>query len=70
MGENPDFRPHGDEIPGIVAPVVNRIAGMDEAERRDRLGELAPDKLAELEAEDEEDDHVLLTSRTPRTARS
>jgi len=46
MGENPDFRPHGDEIPGIVAPVVNRIAGMDEAERRDRLGELAPDKLA------------------------
>ena len=59
MGENPDFRPHGDEIPGIVAPVVNRIAGMDEAERRDRLGELAPDKLAELEAEDEEDDHVL-----------
>jgi len=32
---------------------------MDEAERRDRLGELAPDKLAELEAEDEEDDHVL-----------
>ena len=59
MGENPDFRPHGDEIPGVVAPVVNRVAGMDEAERRDRLAELAPDRLAELEADDEEDDRVL-----------
>ncbi|WP_435074187.1 glutamate--tRNA ligase [Halorubrum sp. HHNYT27] len=59
MGENPEFRPHGDEIPGVVAPVVNRVAGMDEAERRERLGELAPDKLAELDAEDESDDHVL-----------
>ncbi|GAB7009485.1 glutamate--tRNA ligase [Halorubrum trueperi] len=59
MGENPDFRPHGDEIPGIVAPVVNRIADMDDGERRERLAELAPDLLAELEAEDETDDHVL-----------
>ena len=59
MGENPDFRPHGDEIPGVVAPVVNRVAGMDEAARRERLGELAPDLLAELDAEDEEDEHVL-----------
>lgn len=59
MGENPDFRPHGDEIPGVVAPVVNRVAGMDEAERRDRLGELAPDLLAELDAEDEADERVL-----------
>ncbi|AZQ15448.1 glutamate--tRNA ligase [Halorubrum sp. PV6] len=59
MGENPDFRPHGDEIPGVVAPVVNRVADMDEAERRDRLGELAPDRLAALEADDETDDHVL-----------
>ena len=59
MGENPDFRPHGDEIPGVVAPVVNRVAGMDEAERRERLGELAPDKLAELDADEEEDERVL-----------
>ncbi|MFD1569511.1 glutamate--tRNA ligase [Halorubrum laminariae] len=59
MGENPEFRPHGDEIPGVVAPVVNRVAGMNEAERRDRLAELAPDRLAELEADDEEDEHVL-----------
>ncbi len=59
MGEHPDFRPHGDEIPGVVAPVVNEIANMDEAERRERLGELDPDALAELEAEDEGDDHDL-----------
>ncbi|MFC7323388.1 glutamate--tRNA ligase [Halorubrum rutilum] len=59
MGEHPEFRPHGDEIPGIVAPVVNRVADMDEAERRERLGELAPDRLAELEADDEDDDRVL-----------
>jgi len=59
MGENPEFRPHGDEIPGIVAPVVNRVAAMNETERRDRLGELAPDRLEALEAEDEGDEHVL-----------
>jgi len=59
MGENPEFRPHGDAIPGVVAPVVSRVADMDEAERRERLAELAPDRLAELEADDEADEYVL-----------
>ncbi|MFC6614103.1 glutamate--tRNA ligase [Halopenitus salinus] len=59
MGSNPDFRPHGDEIPGVVAPIVDRVAAMDAAERRDRLSELAPERLDELEAEDETDDHAL-----------
>ncbi|PSQ56032.1 glutamate--tRNA ligase [Halobacteriales archaeon SW_8_68_21] len=59
MGENPEFRPHGDEIPGVLAPVVNEVAELDDAERRERLGELAPDRLAELEAEAEDDDRVL-----------
>ena len=59
MGENPDFRPHGDEIPGIIAPVVSEVAAMDESERRDRLAELAPDMVAELETEDTADEHVL-----------
>ncbi|MDB2243943.1 glutamate--tRNA ligase [Halorubrum ezzemoulense] len=59
MGENPEFRPHGDEIPGVLAPVVEEVGEMDEAARRERLGELAPDKLAELEADDEDDDRVL-----------
>ncbi|GAA0714395.1 glutamyl-tRNA synthetase [Halorubrum trapanicum] len=59
MGENPEFRPHGDEIPGVLAPIVNEVGEMDEAERRERLGELAPERLAELEADDEDDDRVL-----------
>jgi glutamyl-tRNA synthetase len=59
MGENPEFREHGDEIPGIVAPVCERVNGLSEAEQRERLAELDPDAVAELEAEDEEDDQVL-----------
>ena len=59
MGENPNFREYGDEIPGIVAPVIERINGMDHDERRERLAEIAPEKLEELDAEEEEDDQVL-----------
>ncbi|GCF12868.1 glutamate--tRNA ligase [Haloarcula mannanilytica] len=59
MGENPAFREHGDEIPGIIAPVVERVNGMDAEERRERLAELAPEKLEELESEDEGEDHPL-----------
>ena len=59
MGEHPEFRPHGDEIPGVLAPVVGDVAEMDAAERRERLGELAPDRLAELKADDAESEHSL-----------
>jgi glutamyl-tRNA synthetase len=59
MGENPDFREHGDEIPGIIAPVVERVNGMSSTERRDRIAELAPERLDEIEAEDEGEDHPL-----------
>jgi len=59
MGENPEFREYGDEIPGIIAPVVERVNGMDATERRERLAELAPEKLEELESEDEGEDHPL-----------
>jgi len=59
MGENPDFREHGEEIPDVVAPVVARVNEMDEAERRERLVELAPERLEELEADDECEDHPL-----------
>ncbi|MFC7027917.1 glutamate--tRNA ligase [Halomicroarcula sp. GCM10025324] len=59
MGQNPDFREYGDEIPGVIAPVVDRVNGMDADERRERLAELAPEKLEELEAEDEGEDHPL-----------
>ncbi|MBX0294475.1 glutamate--tRNA ligase [Haloarcula nitratireducens] len=59
MGENPEFREYGDEIPAIISPVVDRVNGMDAEGRRERLGELAPEKLEELEAEDEGDEHPL-----------
>ncbi|MFB6178983.1 MAG: glutamate--tRNA ligase, partial [Halorientalis sp.] len=59
MGENPEFREHGDQIAGVIAPVVNGIADMSTEERRDRLEALAPDLVEELEAEDEENDQVL-----------
>ena len=55
MGENPSFREHGDAIPGVIAPVVERIAGMAPDERRERLEAVAPDRIAELEADDEDD---------------
>ncbi|WP_089817272.1 glutamate--tRNA ligase [Halomicrobium zhouii] len=59
MGQNPEFREHGDQIPGIVAPVIERVNGMSAEERRDRLAELAPERLEELESEDEGEDHPL-----------
>ncbi|WP_247009250.1 glutamate--tRNA ligase [Halorientalis litorea] len=59
MGENPDFREYGDEIPGVVAPVIDDVNAMSEAEQRERLAELDPEALDELDAEDEGEDHPL-----------
>jgi glutamyl-tRNA synthetase len=59
MGENPAFRQHGDEIPGIIAPIVSEVNRLAPGEQRDRLADLAPDLLADLDAEDETDDHPL-----------
>ena len=59
MGEHPDFREHGGEVPGVVAPVVERVNAMDESGKRERLAELAPERLEELESEDEGEDHPL-----------
>jgi glutamyl-tRNA synthetase len=59
MGENPEFREHGDEIPGVVAPVIERVNARSAEEKRERLGDLAPERLTELDAEDEGDDHAL-----------
>ena len=59
MGENPAFREHGDRIPGVVAPVVERVNGLSPAEKRARLEELDPEAAAELDAEDEEEERVL-----------
>lgn len=59
MGDHPEFREYGDEIPGVLGPVVQRVNEMSHAERRDRLNELAPDRLAEIEAEDEAEEWTL-----------
>ncbi len=59
MGEHPEFRAHGDEIPGVVAPVVERVNGLPTEEKRERLGELAPERLEELDADDDADDRAL-----------
>jgi glutamyl-tRNA synthetase len=59
MGENPEFREHGDEIPGIISPVINRVNRLSAEEKRERLAELAPEQVEELEAEDEEDEQTL-----------
>ncbi|MFC4357106.1 glutamate--tRNA ligase [Halobium salinum] len=59
MGENPDFRPHGDEIPGVVGGVVADVNAMDGEERLERLLELDPELVAELEEEEQEDEHTL-----------
>ncbi|MFB6119677.1 MAG: glutamate--tRNA ligase [Halobacteriaceae archaeon] len=60
MAENPDFREHGDEVAGVVAPVVNEVNAMSPAEQRERLGEVAPDLLDELDAEDEAEEEPAL----------
>ncbi len=59
MGDNPAFREHGDQIPGVVGGVVGRVNDLEYDEKRERLEELAPEELAEIEAEDEEDEHDL-----------
>jgi len=59
MGEHPEFREYGDQIAGVIAPVVERVNGMEADEQRERLAELAPEKVEELDAEDEGDEHDL-----------
>ena len=59
LGENPAFREHGDEIPAVIAPVIDDVNALGTAEKRERLADLAPDRLAELDAADEADGHTL-----------
>ncbi len=59
MGANPEFREHGEAIPPIVTPVIDRVNSLSASEQRDRLGEIAPDRLAELDTEQAIDDQPL-----------
>ncbi|WP_226012671.1 glutamate--tRNA ligase [Halomicrobium salinisoli] len=53
MGENPELREHGDEVPDVISPVIQDVNEMGAEERRERLAELAPEELEEIESEDE-----------------
>jgi glutamyl-tRNA synthetase len=59
MGENPEFREHGNEVPGVAGKVVAQVNQLDTDERRERLADLDPELVEELDAEDEEDERVL-----------
>lgn len=53
MGDYPEFREYADAVPDIVSTVVDRVNELDSAGRRDRLADLAPAVLEELEQESE-----------------
>ncbi|WP_266076629.1 glutamate--tRNA ligase [Haladaptatus caseinilyticus] len=59
MGENPEFREHGNEVPGVAGKAVAQVNQLDTEGKRERLAELDADLVEELDAEDEEDDQVL-----------
>ncbi|MFB6111354.1 MAG: glutamate--tRNA ligase [Halobacteriaceae archaeon] len=61
MADHPQFRPHADAIPGVIAPVVESVNDLDPSERRDRLAAIAPERLEaiEREAEAESEDQGL-----------
>ena len=59
MGDNPAFREHGEEIPEVIAPVLRKVDALGTAEKRERLADLAPDRLEKLDAEADEDERTL-----------
>ncbi|PSQ45788.1 glutamate--tRNA ligase [Halobacteriales archaeon SW_7_68_16] len=59
MGENPDLRQHADDVSGVVAAVVSEVGDLSPDARRAELSEIAPDELADIEAENEADGHPL-----------
>jgi glutamyl-tRNA synthetase len=53
MADNPEFRDHGDAIPGVIAPIAARVNDLDREGQEKRLGALAPDRLSALETDDD-----------------
>ncbi|XGI83336.1 glutamate--tRNA ligase [Halorutilales archaeon Cl-col2-1] len=56
MGEHPDLRQKGDEIAGEIGKVVAGVNSLSDDERHERLEEIAPELIDELEEESEEDE--------------
>ncbi|MFB6218104.1 MAG: glutamate--tRNA ligase family protein, partial [Halobacteriaceae archaeon] len=59
MADHPEFREHGDEVAAVASEAVERVNELPEGERRDRLAELAPELLADLDAEEDSEEHPL-----------
>lgn len=59
FADHPEFREHGDEVAGVVAPIVEEINGLDPDEQRNRLASVAPDRLDAIETTEETDDSTL-----------
>ncbi len=53
MGDNPAFREHGNEIPGIIEPVLAEINALSRSEQHDLLADIAPEQHAQITEEDE-----------------
>lgn len=53
MGDNPSFREHGDEIPGIIEPVIADINALSRSEQQTVLEEIAPDLYDEISTPEE-----------------
>jgi glutamyl-tRNA synthetase len=60
MSDHPALREYGDQIPGIIAPVVDRVNGLSTEEKQTRLEALDSEAATELAADAEpEDQHPL-----------
>lgn len=58
MGEHPELRERGDEVSGLVAEVVGEVNSLGPEERWERLEELAPELIEELDSEEEVEDEL------------
>lgn len=59
LGENPEFREFGDELPELLAPVIDEVNALPPNAQRAQLESMAPDLLASLEEPAERDEHAL-----------
>lgn len=54
MADHPALREYGDELPSVIGPIVERVNDMSPGDRRDRLAEVAPEVVDEIETDDQE----------------
>ncbi|MDY6765490.1 MAG: glutamate--tRNA ligase [Halobacteria archaeon] len=59
MGEHPELRERGDEVAGVVNEAVRSVNSLSVEERKNRLDEIAPELIEELEEDEAEEDKGL-----------